>query len=161
MQIAKNYKKIILVVSTISLAGITFGMTMPLSTLTLKSWGVSSTMIGFNSAMPALSAVLLTPFLPKFINQWGQRNVIRFCFVLVAICCICLPLFPDLLSWFILRFLLGAGATGIWVLSEVWINAYADDENRGKIIGAYAAVLSFGFINSVRLLIQFDFSVRS
>ena len=54
MQIAKNYKKIILVVSTISLAGITFGMTMPLSTLTLKSWGVSSTMIGFNSAMPAL-----------------------------------------------------------------------------------------------------------
>ena len=129
MQIAKNYKKIILVVSTISLAGITFGMTMPLSTLTLKSWGVSSTMIGLNSAMPALSAVLLTPFLPKILNQWGQRNVIRFCFLLVATCCICLPLFPDLFSWFILRFLLGAGATGIWVLSEVWINAYADDNN--------------------------------
>ena len=132
MQISKNYKKIILIVATISLAGITFGITMPLSTLTLKSWGVSSTMIGLNSAMPALSAVLLTPFLPKIMNHWGQRNIIRFCLVLVAICCICLPLFPDLFSWFILRFLLGAGATGIWVLSEVWINAYADDDIEEK-----------------------------
>jgi MFS family permease len=149
MNASNNFKKIILIVATISLAGITFGITMPLSTLTLKSWGVSSTMIGLNSAMPALSAVLLTPFLPKIMNQWGQTNVIRFCLVLVATCCICLPLFPDLFSWFILRFLLGAGATGIWVLSEVWINSYAEDHNRGKIIGVYSALLALGFIIGV------------
>ncbi len=149
MNVSQNYKKIILIVATISMAGITFGITMPLSTLTLKSWGISSTMIGLNSAMPALSAVLLTPFLPKIMNHWGQRNVIRFCLVLVATCCICLPLFPNLFSWFILRFLLGAGATGIWVLSEVWINNFAEDHNRGKIIGAYSALLSLGFIVGV------------
>jgi len=149
MNVSQNYKKIILIVATISMAGITFGITMPLSTLTLKSWGISSTMIGLNSAMPALSAVLLTPFLPKIMNHWGQRNVIRFCLALVATCCICLPLFPNLFSWFILRFLLGAGATGIWVLSEVWINSFAEDHNRGKIIGAYSALLSLGFIVGV------------
>ena len=149
MNVSNNYKKIILIVSMISMAGITFGITMPLSTLTLKSWGISSTMIGLNSAMPALSAVLTTPFMPKFINYWGQKNVIRFCLVLVATCCICLPLFPDLFSWFILRFLLGAGGTGIWLLSEVWINSFAEDHNRGKIIGAYSALLSLGFIVGV------------
>jgi len=149
MNVSNNYKKIILIVSMISMAGITFGITMPLSTLTLKSWGISSTMIGLNSAMPALSAVLTTPFMPKFINYWGQKNVIRFCLVLVATCCICLPLFPDLFSWFILRFLLGAGGTGIWLLSEVWINGFAEDHNRGKIIGAYSALLSLGFIVGV------------
>ena len=149
MDVSNNYKKIILIVAMISMAGITFGITMPLSTLTLKSWGISSTMIGLNSAMPALSAVLTTPFMPKFINYWGQKNVIRFCLVLVATCCICLPLFPDLFSWFILRFLLGAGGTGIWLLSEVWINGFAEDHNRGKIIGAYSALLSLGFIVGV------------
>ena len=149
MNVSNNYKKIILIVSMISMAGVTFGITMPLSTLTLKSWGISSTMIGLNSAMPALSAVLTTPFMPKFINYWGQKNVIRFCLVLVATCCICLPLFPDLFSWFILRFLLGAGGTGIWLLSEVWINGFAEDHNRGKIIGAYSALLSLGFIIGV------------
>ncbi len=106
MNVANNYKKIILIVAMISMAGVTFGITMPLSTLTLKSWGISSTLIGLNSAMPALAAVLTTPFMPKFINYWGQTNVIKFCLVLVATCCICLPLFPDLFSWFILRFLL-------------------------------------------------------
>ena len=85
MNVSNNYKKIILIVSMISMAGITFGITMPLSTLTLKSWGISSTMIGLNSAMPALSAVLTTPFMPKFINYWGQKNVIRFCLILVAV----------------------------------------------------------------------------
>ena len=149
MNVSNNYKKIILIVAMISMAGVTFGITMPLSTLTLKSWGISSTLIGLNSAMPALSAVLTTPFMPKFINYWGQKNVIRFCLVLVATCCICLPLFPDLFSWFILRFLLGAGGTGIWLLSEVWINGFAEDHNRGKIIGAYSALLSLGFIVGV------------
>ena len=149
MNVSNNYKKIILIVSMISMAGVTFGITMPLSTLTLKSWGISSTMIGLNSAMPALSAVLTTPFMPKFINYWGQKNVIRFCLVLVATCCICLPLFPDLFSWFILRFLLGAGGTGICLLSEVCINGFAEDHNRGKIIGAYSALLSLGFIVGV------------
>ena len=149
MNVSNNYKKIILIVSMISMAGVTFGITMPLSTLTLKSWGISSTMIGLNSAMPALSAVLTTPFMPKFINYWGQKNVIRFCLVLVATCCICLPLFPDLFSWFILRFLLGAGGTGILLFSEVWINGFAEDHNRGKIIGAYSALLSLGFIVGV------------
>ena len=149
MNVSNNYKKIILIVAMISMAGVTFGITMPLSTLTLKSWGISSTLIGFNSAMPALAAVLTTPFMPKFINYWGQTNVIKFCLVLVATCCICLPLFPDLFSWFILRFLLGAGGTGIWLLSEVWINGFAEDHNRGKIIGAYSALLSLGFIVGV------------
>ena len=149
MNVSNNYKKIILIVAMISMAGVTFGITMPLSTLTLKSWGISSTLIGLNSAMPALAAVLTTPFMPKFINYWGQTNVIKFCLVLVATCCICLPLFPDLFSWFILRFLLGAGGTGIWLLSEVWINSFAEDHNRGKIIGAYSALLSLGFIVGV------------
>jgi len=149
MNVSNNYKKIILIVAMISMAGITFGITMPLSTLTLKSWGISSTLIGLNSAMPALAAVLTTPFMPKFINYWGQTNVVKFCLVLVATCCICLPLFPDLFSWFILRFLLGAGGTGIWLLSEVWINGFAEDHNRGKIIGAYSALLSLGFIVGV------------
>ena len=149
MNVSNNYKKIILIVAMISMAGITFGITMPLSTLTLKSWGISSTLIGLNSAMPALAAVLTTPFMPKFINYWGQTIVVKFCLVLVATCCICLPLFPDLFSWFILRFLLGAGGTGIWLLSEVWINGFAEDHNRGKIIGAYSALLSLGFIVGV------------
>ena len=152
MTIAFNFKQIAMILVAVTLAGVTFGITMPLSTLTLKSWGIGSAMIGFSAAMPAIAAVLITPFLPKLINYFGQVITIRFCLVLEAVCILCLPFFPNITSWLFLRFLIGVGATGIWLMSEIWINGYADDKNRGKIIAIYSSLLSAGFIIGVLLV---------
>jgi len=152
MTISFNFKQIAMIFIAVTLAGITFGITMPLSTLTLKSWGIGSAMIGFSAAMPAIATVLITPFLPKLINYFGQVITIRFCLVLEAACILCLPFFPNITSWLFLRFLIGVGATGIWLMSEIWINGYADDKNRGKIIAIYSSLLSAGFIIGVLLV---------
>ena len=152
MTIAFNFKQIAMIFVAVTLAGITFGITMPLSTLTLKSWGIGSAMIGFSAAMPAIAAVLITPFLPKLINYFGQVITIRFCLVLEAVCIFCLPFFPNITSWLFLRFFIGVGATGIWLMSEIWINGYANDKNRGKIIAIYSSLLSAGFIIGVLLV---------
>jgi len=156
MTIAFNFKQIAMIFVAVTLAGITFGITMPLSTLTLKSWGIGSAMIGFSAAMPAIATVLITPFLPKLINYFGQVITIRFCLVLEAVCILCLPFFPNITSWLFLRFLIGVGATGIWLMSEIWINGYADDKNRGKIIAIYSSLLSAGFIIGVLLVSIID-----
>jgi MFS family permease len=37
-------------------------------------------------------------------------------------------------------------------MSEIWINGYADDKNRGKIIAIYSSLLSAGFIIGVLLV---------
>ncbi len=152
MTIAFNFKQIAMILVAVTLAGVTFGITMPLSTLTLKSWGIGSAMIGFSAAMPAIAAVLITPFLPKLINYFGQVITIRFCLVLEAVCIFCLPFFPNITSWLFLRFFIGVGATGIWLMSEIWINGYANDKNRGKIIAIYSSLLSAGFIIGVLLV---------
>ena len=152
MTIAFNFKQIAMIFVAVTLAGITFGITMPLSTLTLKSWGIGSAMIGFSAAMPAIATVLITPFLPKLINYFGQVITIRFCLVLEAVCIFCLPFFPNITSWLFLRFFIGVGATGIWLMSEIWINGYANDKNRGKIIAIYSSLLSAGFIIGVLLV---------
>ena len=156
MTISFNFKQIAMIFIAVTLAGITFGITMPLSTLTLKSWGIGSAMIGFSAAMPAIATVLITPFLPKLINYFGQVITIRFCLVLEAACILCLPFFPNITSWLFLRFLIGVGATGIWLMSEIWINGYADDKNRGKIIAIYSSLLSAGFIIGVLLVSIID-----
>ena len=44
----------------------------------------------------------------------------------------------------------------IWVITEIRINSYAKDENRGIIIAIYTSVLSFGFISGVLLLSVFQ-----
>ena len=127
-------------------------MSMPLGALTLETWGVSSTMIGLSSAMPGLAAVIVTPFLPRLINYYDQISILKFSFILVPLSFILLSFTNDLFVWFFLRFTLGAGATIIWVITEIWINSYAKDENRGMIIAIYTSVLSFGFISGVLLL---------
>lgn len=125
---------------------------MPLGALTLESWGESSTMIGLSSAMPGLAAVIVTPFLPRLINYYDQISILKFSFIVVPLSLILLSFTNDLFTWFFLRFTLGAGATVIWVITEIWINSYAKDENRGIIIAIYTSVLSLGFISGVLLL---------
>ena len=145
-------KKIVLILLTEAIAGITFGVSMPLGSLTLETWGVSSSMIGLSSAMPALAAVIVTPFLPRLINYFDQLSILKFAFVLVPLSLVSLAFTENLFIWFFLRFSLGVGGTIIWVITEIWINSYARDENRGIIIAIYTSVLSLGFITGVLLL---------
>jgi len=149
-------KKIILILLTEAIAGISFGISMPLGALTLETWGQSSTIIGLSSAMPGLAAVIVTPFLPRLINYYDQISILKFSFIVVPLSLILLSFTNDLFVWFFLRFTLGAGATVIWVITEIWINSYAKDENRGIIIAIYTSVLSFGFISGVLLLSVFQ-----
>ena len=53
-----------------------------------------------------------------------------------------LPAFDNLVAWFIIRFLMGASGTALFIASEAWINALADDANRGRWLGLYNAVIS-------------------
>ncbi|MDG2435102.1 MAG: MFS transporter [Gammaproteobacteria bacterium] len=145
-------KKIVLILLTEAIAGITFGVSMPLGSLTLETWGVSSSMIGLSSAMPALAAVIVTPFLPRLINYFDQLSILKFAFVLVPLSLVSLAFTENLFIWFFLRFSLGVGGTIIWVITEIWINSYARDDNRGIIIAIYTSVLSLGFITGVLLL---------
>ena len=49
------------------------------------------------------------------------------------------------LAWLPLRFLLGAAINPLFVLSEVWIIALAPPEQRGRVMGIYATIISAGF----------------
>lgn len=45
---------------------------------------------------------------------------------------------------YFVKIIMGIGGTFIFVSTEVMINAYSDETNRGKNIGLYAVILSVG-----------------
>ena len=47
--------------------------------------------------------------------------------------------------WFPLRLLFGFAGAGMFVGSEIWINALAPDHLRGRVIGIYSTCLALGF----------------
>ena len=152
MRLPKNFSNLVRVILAISLAGVVAGINLPLSTLTLKHWGISSSIIGLAASMMGLSAAVTTPFLPRMVNLFGQIPVLRFSLVTLPLAILALPIFQNLYAWFLLRFIIGLAATVIWVLSEIWINSFAEDKTRGRIIAIYTSLLSLGFIVGVLIM---------
>tara|TARA_Y100000588_G_scaffold187835_1_gene201926 strand:+ start:203 stop:1366 length:1164 start_codon:yes stop_codon:yes gene_type:complete len=142
----KNLSKVLL---AITLVGVIIGINLPLSSLTLQTWGISASVIGFAASMTGLATVVITPFFSKLINRFGQMGIMRFCLVVLPIAIAFLPIFQNIYLWFLLRFIIGVAATGVWLLSEVWINALAEDQHRGKIIALYSSLISLGLIVGV------------
>ena len=142
----KNLAKVML---AITLVGVMIGINLPLSSLTLKTWGTSTSVIGFAASMTGLATVIITPFFSKLINRFGQMQIMRFCLMVLPITIVFLPIFQNIYLWFVLRFIIGVAATGIWLLSEVWINAFAEDQHRGKIIAVYSSLISLGLNEGV------------
>ena len=152
MRLPKNFFNLVRVILAISLAGVVAGINLPLSTLTLKHWGISSSVIGLAASMMGLSAAVTTPFLPRMVNLFGQISVLRVSLVTLPLAILALPIFQNLYAWFLLRFIIGLAATVIWVLSEIWINSFAEDRTRGRIIAIYTSLLSLGFIIGVLIM---------
>ena len=56
------------VITCMTLVGITIGLTFPLLSLILEGRGYSRTVIGLNSAMPAIAMLILSPVLSRSVN---------------------------------------------------------------------------------------------
>ena len=62
-------KSLIAVIACISVVGMGLGVSIPLLALMMERQGVSSTLIGANTAMPALATLLFTPFIPGLLHR--------------------------------------------------------------------------------------------
>ena len=128
-----------------AVCGLAFGMTFPLLSLILESWGTDERLIGANAAMFALAALTFLPFLPKLLSRFGIRLYFQVAILVTAVCLICFKLFPNLWAWFPLRYITGAAINSMFVAGEVWIMTLAPKEIRGRAIAIFSMSLSGGF----------------
>ena len=140
--------------AAITVFGFAFGMTYPLLSLILESRGVSSEMIGINSAMMPIGILLFSSVIPFAARRFGARKVAITAALVSALVVISYKVFDNLAAWFLIRLLQGMSISTLFVLSESWIVGSAGDHNRGKIVAIYSAILSASF-GAGPLLISF------
>ena len=138
--------------ASISVVGVTFGITTPLLSILLEQMGASRTVIGFNASMPAVAAIGLAPVLPRLIAIMGQRLFMALSLGGVLATLLAFPMWPSIPAWFLIRFLMGVAATGLFIVSETWINQLATEANRGRVIAMYSTVLSLGLVIGALIL---------
>lgn len=132
-------------IACLTIVGIGLGLSIPLLTLEMELMGISGHMIGLNTAMPALAALIFAPHVPRFAGLFGTANL------LLALLLVCAGSFTLFLLpmhfwlWFPLRFVFGASIYCIFVVSEYWINSAIEDHRRAFVLGIYATILALGF----------------
>jgi hypothetical protein len=112
----------------------------------LEKRGISSSMIGLNSAMAGVAAMAAAPLSTTWI---ARRLTVVTTMVLAIVAAAASALgfyFAEALwMWFPLRIVFHGAITILFVLSEFWINTAAPPSRRGLVLGIYATVLSLGF----------------
>jgi MFS family permease len=151
---ATNTRNLIAACAAITVFGFAFGMTYPLLSLILESRGISSDMIGINSAMMPIGILLFSSVIPFAAKRFGARKVAIAAAIVTALVILSYKVFDTLAAWFLIRLIQGMTISTLFVLSEAWIVGSAGDHNRGKIVAIYASILSASF-GAGPLLISF------
>lgn len=140
-----HWPSLIAAISSISAVGIAIGLGLPLLSTILEKRGIAPTMIGLNSAMAGIAAMVAAPITNKLAHRWGVALTMIVAVFLAAASSLGFYYATDFWMWFPLRLVFHGATTTLFILSEFWINAAAPPSRRGLVLGIYATVLSIGF----------------
>ncbi len=140
-----HWPSLVAAISAITAVGIAIGLGLPLLSIILEKRGISSTLIGLNSAMAGIAAMVAAPVTTKLAHDVGVARTMLWAVVLSAASALGFYYAEAYWMWFPLRLVFHGATTTLFILSEFWINAAAPPSRRGLVLGIYATVLSVGF----------------
>ncbi|MBP1860917.1 MFS transporter [Rhizobium herbae] len=140
-----HWPSLIAAIAAITAVGIAIGLGLPLLSIIMEKRGISSTMIGLNSAMAGLASMAAATVTAKIAHRHGVANTMLLAVLFAAMSALGFYYIENFWLWFPLRVVFHGAITVLFVLSEFWINATAPPSRRGLVLGIYGTVLSLGF----------------
>lgn len=125
--------------------GLAIGGFVPLIAVTLEARQVDSVLIGINSAMTSVGVLTVAPFATVIVRRIGASTGMVAGLLLTALSALAMAFFDSVWAWLLLRYLIGAGVSIHWVVSETWMNAIVSERRRGLVMAIYVTSIAAGF----------------
>ena len=126
--------------ASVSIVGLSTGLTIPLVSLLLSRRGVASDWLGIAAAMPAIGMLLASLCAHRLSKHIANKTLLLFASGLSALSILAIA-FSDSLLWLMTwRFLMGVGCGLLVVLGETWVNVISAPQWRGRCVAAYATM---------------------
>ncbi|RXT05709.1 MFS transporter [Ammoniphilus sp. CFH 90114] len=138
------YRFYILILA-VAVAGLSQGLTLPLLSIMIEKAGHSSILNGWNAAALYIGMFVASFFVEKPLRRFGYKPMILFGIIVVLISSLLIPLWHNLIWWFVLRFLIGAGDSALHYASQLWITSTSAEARRGRNISLYGFAYGAGF----------------
>ena len=132
-------------IGCISIYGITISLFTPLLSLILEERGSSSTLIGGLAMVAPLGVILGSFFVPRCMQFMDGRSLLLIAIALDVFLILLLLILDNLLSWFVIRFVMGVTGSLLFIVSESWMADITPDATRGRVMGLYNTILSSSF----------------
>lgn len=132
--------------------GLALGVTMPLVSLRLESWGYGNFAIGVMAATPAIGVLLGALLAGRLAGRFGTTLVMQLCLLLGAVSVALLALVQHYPVWLGLRLFLGVALTVVFILGESWINQLAVEQWRGRLVALYGTGYALSQLSGPLLL---------
>jgi MFS family permease len=132
--------------------GLALGVTMPLVSLRLESWGYGSFAIGVMAATPAVGVLLGAVIAGRLAARFGTTTLMQLCLLVGALSVGLLALVQVYPVWLLLRLLIGVALTVVFILGESWINQLAVEEWRGRLVALYGTGYALSQLSGPLLL---------
>ena len=132
--------------------GLIFGFQPPLIAIVMSRAGSSNFAVGSVTAASLIAVILLGPLYPNLIVRLGLRRSVVAGVIVGAVILACMPVWPGVAGWLLLRCLTGCAMGLSWIASEVWLNSVSGDSARGTVMGIYGMVFSIGTMAGPALL---------
>lgn len=125
------------VTAAVIIVGLALGVTLPLVSLRLESWGYGPFAIGVMAGMPAVGVLLGARLTGRLAGALGTPRSLRLCLLASALSVGLLAVLPYYPLWLLLRLLIGISLTVVFVLGESWINQLVEERLRGRLVALY------------------------
>lgn len=140
------------VCSAVISIGLALGVTMPLVSLRLESWGYDSFAIGVMAATPAVGVLLGASLAGRLAARFGTTALMQACLLLGALSVALLALVQSYAVWVALRLFIGVALTVVFILGESWINQLAVEKWRGRLVALYGTGYALSQLSGPLLL---------
>ena len=140
------------VLASVLSVGLALGVSMPLVSLRLESWGYNAFAIGVMAAMPAVGVLVGASLASRLAARFGTANLMRLCLWGGGFSVGLLALLPYYPVWLALRLMLGVILTIVFVLGESWINQLVIERLRGRLVALYGSTYALSQLSGPLLL---------
>ena len=128
-----------------SIMGMSTGLAWALLALRLEHQGYDGAAIGFNAAAQSLGIALIGLVAPRIIARAGFKRSCLGATVMTMAMMLALPTFDNYSAWLVLRFVLGAGSSFLFIAGESWILLIAPARYLGRVVGILGLVWGGAF----------------
>lgn len=128
----------------IGIAGIGFGLVTPVSVILLEKNNTPSYITGLVTTIGYLAIFLFSPIAGKIYSKYNLKKFLIIGMILWALGAAGHIFWRNITLLFFVKIIMGIGGTLVFIGTEVLINFCSTESNRGKNIGLYATLLSFG-----------------